>query len=124
MKFSHMYQEIQEFYHEYNVQETKVENSEDISLRTLLQDPLYPTPPTSNIGAVRNLTPYFDQEDPELILPTINQQEFTQGFTGDVLTTLHPELEPSLFSDCLELTSDLNFPEWMENTLAISLQQY
>lgn len=119
-----MYQEIQEFYHEYNVQETKVENSEDISLRTLLQDPLYPTPPPSNIGAVRNLTPYFDQEDPELILPTINQQEFTQGFTGDVLTTLHPELEPSLFSDCLELTSDLNFPEWMENTLAISLQQY
>ena len=119
-----MYQEIQEFYHQYNGQETKIENSGETNVRTFLQVPVYSTSPPTNSGAVRNLTPYFDIEEPELILPTLHQEEFNQGFVGDALTNLHSELEPSLFSDCLELTSDLNFPEWMENTLAISLQQY
>ena len=117
-----MYQEIQDFYQHYGT-ENKVENHGEMNpgdLEPSLR--LYPTQPSS--GAVRNLTPYFDREEPELSLPTL-EQEFIPEFPGDILTSLQTEAsQPQIFPDCLELSSDLTFPDWMENTFANIVVQY
>ena len=95
-----MYAEVQDFFHQYGGQDNstttnnKHNNPGEINNHggEITVRGGYPTPPLSSssfspnnsfssTSAVRNLTPYFEEEDSELILPSLNT-EFIHGFPG------------------------------------------
>ena len=109
-RFSHVYAEVQDFFHQYGGQDSQGNSSAannnnkngsstngDMNSVEIVMERAYPSPPLSSPSsssfssyssatgnsshAVRNLTPYFEVEEAELILPSLSS-EFIQEFPG------------------------------------------